>query len=208
MTQSLQAALDDPVVSGAASVTTAALYHTAMPDATDRKSIVRSTRSMLRDGTPVIIRPVRASDARYADAFFGWLSAETRYLRFMYQVKELSPEMLKSALAQDGLKRVSLVVEPLVQAEGDPPVIALGRYASTEDPSVCEVAITVGDNWQRRGAGRSVLKRLIALARRGGYAVMSATAFSANSKMIGLARAFGFDVREEAGGITTMRKTL
>ena len=130
-----------------------------------RKPIIRATRARLRDGTPVIVRPVRKEDARYADAFFQWLSEETRYLRFMYPVKELTPEILAGVLTQDGLKRVALVVEPAQPAAGDPtPAVAIGRYTPTEDPAVCEVAITVGDPWQGRGVGRAVLARLIALA--------------------------------------------
>src|SRR5450759_1838825 len=116
---------------------------------TARKPIIRATRARLRDGTPVIVRPVRQEDARYADAFFQWLSEETKYLRFMYPVKELTPEILAAVLAQDGLKRVALVVEPGRPAAGDPtPAVAIGRYVPTEDPAVCEVAITVGDPWQ------------------------------------------------------------
>ena len=170
--------------------------------------VIRATRCVLKDGTPAIVRPVHPDDARHAEDFFNWLSDETRYLRFMYQAKELTPEILRGALAQDGLKRVSLVVEPVTQAGGDPPAIALGRYAPTEQPDTCEVAITVGDRWQGRGAGRALVARLIALARRGGYRTMCATALSTNAKMVGLARSFAFEIREEAGGVTTMRRAL
>jgi acetyltransferase len=168
--------------------------------------IIRATRVTLRDGTRVIVRAVRKEDGRSADAFFNWLSEETRYLRFMYQAKELTPAMMRGALAQDELRRVSLVVEPIVQADGDPPAIALGRYAPTDDPFECEVAITVGDAWQRRGVGGVLLKRLIALAVRGGYRSMSASVLSVNAKMIGLARAFGFSITERSNGVTVMTK--
>jgi acetyltransferase len=176
---------------------------------TPRKPIIRATRARLRDGTPVILRPVRPEDARYADAFFQWLSEETKYMRFMYPVKELTPDILAGVLTQNGLKRVALVVEPAQQAAGDPtPAVAIGRYVSTEDPAVCEVAITVGDAWQGRGVGRTLLTRLITLAARGGYTVMSAVALTTNSKMVGLARSFGFEIHSEPGGMTTMRRTL
>ena len=174
-----------------------------------RQPIVRATRARLRDGTPVTVRPVRKEDARYADAFFKWLSDETKYLRFMYQVKELTPEILAGVLTQDGLRRVALVVEPSQLAPGDPtPAVAIGRYTPTEDPAVCEVAITVGDSWQGRGVGRAVLARLVTLAGRGGYSVMSAVALTTNSKMVGLARSFGFEIHSEPDGITSMHRAL
>jgi acetyltransferase len=174
-----------------------------------RRPVIRATEVRLRDGTSIVLRLVRPDDARYADAFFSWLSEETKYLRFMYQVKELTPEMLAGALAQDGLKRVVLVAEPTRQGSDEPtPAVAIGRYAPTPDPTECEVAITVGDSWQGRGVGRALLKRLIALAKRAGYRAMCATALTTNTKMIGLARAFGFEIRTEPAGVTTLRKTL
>lgn len=174
-----------------------------------RPPIIRPVRAQLRDGTPVLVRLVRAEDARYADAFFAWLSEETRYMRFMYPVKELTPDILAGVLTQDGFRRVALVVEPVQPVAGDPtPAIGIGRYVPTDDPAVCEVAITVGDPWQGRGVGRTVLTRLLVLAARGGYSVMSASALTANSKMVGLARSFGFEIHSEPGGLTTMRRTL
>ena len=155
------------------------------------------------------IRLVRPDDARHADAFFNWLSDETKYLRFMFPVKELTPDMLAGALAQDGLKRVALVAEPKQHGGDEPtPAVAIGRYAPTDDPEVCEVAITVGDPWQGRGVGKALLKRLTALAKRAGYRTMCATALTTNTKMIGLARAFGFEIHVESDGVTTMRNKL
>jgi acetyltransferase len=176
---------------------------------TARSPVIRSTRATLADGSRIVMRLVRPDDARYADAFFRWLSDETKYLRFMYAVKELSPDMVASALAQDGLKRVVLVAEPEQHPASDPtPAVAIGRYAPSPDPAACEVAITVGDPWQGRGVGRALLRRLIALAKRAGYRSMCATALTTNTKMIGLARAFGFEIHAEPAGVTTMRKSL
>ncbi len=174
-----------------------------------RTPTVRPVRGKLRDGTPVCVRLVRADDSRYADAFFAWLSDETRYMRFMYPVKALTPEILAGVFAQDGLRRVALVVEPLnVPADAPVPAVGIGRYAPTDDPAACEVAVTVADPWHGRGVGRVVLARLIELARRGGYREMMASAFTTNLKMIGLARSFGFAIHSEPGGITLMRKPL
>ena len=176
---------------------------------TPHPPIVRPVRARLRDGSPVVVRAVRSEDARYADAFFHWLSEETKYMRFMYPVKELTPQILAGVLTRDGLKRVALVVEPLQHGSDDPtPAVAIGRYVPTEHPGECEVAITVGDPWQGRGVGRAVLARLMTLAARGGYTVMSAVALTTNSKMVGLARSAGFEIHSEPGGLTEMRRPL
>src|SRR5258706_11290298 len=97
-----------------------------------RRQVVRAIRTRLRDGTEVAIRPVRTDDARHADAFFDWLSEETRYMRFMYQVNEATPEIVANVLAQDGLKRLALVVEPVQQVDENPtPAVAVGHYTPT-----------------------------------------------------------------------------
>jgi len=174
-----------------------------------RNPVVRAVVSRIRDGSRVRIRPVRKEDARHAEAFFQWLSEETKYLRFMYLAKELTPQILEGALTQEGLKRVSLVAEPLDPTGNDPtPAVAIGRYAPAPDERACEVAITVGDSWQGRGVGGALLRRLIALARRAGYREMCATALTTNTKMIGLARRVGFEIDIEPDGVTAMRLRL
>jgi acetyltransferase len=174
-----------------------------------RRPVVRAVVSRIRDGSQVRIRPVRKEDARHAEAFFQWLSEETKYLRFMYPVKELTPQILEGALTQDGLKRVVLVAEPLEPTGNDPtPAVAIGRYTPAPEEGACEVAITVGDTWQGRGVGGVLLRRLIALARRAGYREMNATALTTNRKMIGLARKVGFAIDFEPDGVTAMRLRL
>ena len=163
----------------------------------------------LADGTRVVIRPAHSDDARHADRFFSWLSQESKYLRFQYPVKELTPTMVAAALAQDGLRRVALIAELTHgQTDATASVIAIGRYAPTPKPDECEVAITVADPWQGNGIGRALLGWLIDAAKRGGYRSMGAIALTTNDRMIALARSFGFDVHVESEGVTTMRKAL
>src|SRR5690606_3427485 len=50
-------------------------------------------RLVLRDGTPLTIRPIRPKDAELEARFVAGLSERSRYLRFMYLLKELTPEM-------------------------------------------------------------------------------------------------------------------
>jgi acetyltransferase len=177
--------------------------------ATARRPAIRAVTAVIRDGSKVRIRAIRSDDARHADAFFQWLSEETKYLRFMYLVKELTPEIMAGVFTQEGLQRVVLVAEPADLVGDEPtPAVAIGRYAPSPDLAACEVAITVGDTWQGRGVGSALLRRLIVLARRAGYRKMLATALTANTKMTRLARAFGFDIDVEPDGVTAMTLRL
>ena len=175
----------------------------------NRRPVLRAVLARIRDGSQVRIRAVRAEDARYADAFFAWLSEETKYLRFGYTVKELTPQILQGALTQDGLNRVVLVAEPIDHVGSEPtPAVAIGRYAPSPDADACEVAITVGDTWQGRGVGAALLRRLVRLAQRAGYREMRAMALTTNTKMIALARRFGFAIDVEPDGVTSLRLPL
>src|SRR5690606_1215544 len=66
-------------------------------------------RYVLRDGTPLTIRPIRPEDARLEERFVAGLSERSRYLRFMYVLKELTPEMLSRFTQIDYDREMALI---------------------------------------------------------------------------------------------------
>ena len=48
----------------------------------------------LADGREVLIRPIRPEDAQMEQDFVRGLSEQSKYLRFMYAARELTPSML------------------------------------------------------------------------------------------------------------------
>ena len=64
---------------------------------------------LLRDGTSVVIRPIGPEDAHREQAFVRGLSPESRYLRFMNTLRELSPEMLERFTHPDPAREIALV---------------------------------------------------------------------------------------------------
>ena len=63
----------------------------------------------LRDGRPVRVRPIRPKDAEPELAFFGSLSARSRYHRFMQHLPELPPRMLARFTQLDYDRELALV---------------------------------------------------------------------------------------------------
>ena len=51
-------------------------------------------RMQLPDGTDIVIRPIRPEDAEMEQEFVRNLSKESRYMRFMQALRELTPDML------------------------------------------------------------------------------------------------------------------
>lgn len=114
----------------------------------------------LRDGTPGHVWPLLPTDrARLAEEFAD-LSTESRRRRFLAPVAELSDTMLDHLVDDvDGVDHVALVLFVEVGEAVEP--IAIGRmvrYAA--HPGCADVAVTVKDAWQGRGAATALLQVL------------------------------------------------
>jgi acetyltransferase len=64
---------------------------------------------MLGDGTPVTIRPIRPEDAAIERDFVNALSEQSKYLRFMYALKEITPAMLSRFTQIDYDREMALI---------------------------------------------------------------------------------------------------
>jgi RimJ/RimL family protein N-acetyltransferase len=124
--------------------------------------ITPSVGGCLRDGTPVRIRPLVAEDRSLLVAGFGRLSSRSRYSRFLRGVSEAQFERMLPVLL-DSIDQQSHVAVVL-HAEGRP--IGVGRLLRyVSDPTVADLAVTVADEWQGRGAGTLLARDLLARAR-------------------------------------------
>jgi acetyltransferase len=108
----------------------------------------------------VEIRPLRLQDADAFRAFVERLSPASRYERFQYVVKEVSPELLRLLVEADPRSHVALAA-----FEGDA-VVGEARYVRAGGGA--EFALAVADAWRRRGVGKRLLGELLAYAHRDG----------------------------------------
>jgi acetyltransferase len=148
---------------------------------------------VLRDGTRVLVRPMRPEDVELEMRFFEGLSERSRYQRFMQHLTQLSPRMLARFTQLDYDRELALVVVH------DGQFIAVGRYAPTADGETAEFALVVADAWQGRGLGRILLERLRQEAHKAGYKALYGHILQANREMLDLAQRLGF-VQESAEG--------
>jgi acetyltransferase len=147
----------------------------------------------LANGSRVTVRPVLPQDAELQSAFFHALSDEDRYFRFMTRFGKL-PEGLAERFADiDYRGHMALIAEIFI---GDvQTMIGEARYiVDACDPSACECAIAVADNWQRMGLARALLARLLSHAAASGIRRMVGDTICSNTAMIELARKTGFSV--------------
>lgn len=120
----------------------------------------RVTRKLV-DGTEITIRPISPADRDELRRGFQAMSPESRYLRFLGTIGELSEAMLDYLTKVDQDDHVALVAtvdSPDLKAERG---IGVARFIRLDDePDVAEAAITVVDDMQRRGVGTALAREL------------------------------------------------
>lgn len=157
----------------------------------------------LRDGTRVVIRPIRPEDRQIEKDFVHNLSDETRYFRFLNAIRELNDRILTRLTQIDYDKEMALIA--VVRENGREVEIGVARYIINPDGKSCEFAIVIADAWQHRGIGSRLMKNLIEAARKRGLEVMEGFVLSSNHKMLALMSALGFNA-ELAAGDPTLRR--
>lgn len=149
------------------------------------------------DGQTLAIRAIRPDDAALEAEFVRGLSPQSRRLRFMNALQELTPSQLERFTHVDPAREVALVA--LQDVAGQARQVAVARFVVDPGPRGCEFALAVADAWQRRGLGRHLLSRLIGIARRAGLETIRGVVLVDNAGMLALARRLGFEVVPLAG---------
>ena len=141
---------------------------------------------ILRDGTTLRLRPPRTQDAEGLVEFLNGLSEQSLYYRF-HGFPAVNQKLVAGFLEPDWDERGHLV------GEMDGRVIALASYVRLRDPTAAEVAFAVADAFQRRGIGTRLLEQLAGRAATVGIERFVAEVLAANSQMLHVFEAVGFE---------------
>ena len=155
------------------------------------------------DGSIVQIRPIESTDATLISEFVGSLSFETRYLRFMGTVKELSSQAIDRLTRVDHRREAALIA--VVNDDGADRIVGVARYAMNADDETCDFAIVVADNWQRRGLGSRLLTLLVDIASARGLKRIGGEVLAINRTMTAFVSAHGFSVTLSEGDPRSLR---
>ena len=118
----------------------------------------------LKDGTPIIVRPVAVSDRHLLEE--GWLrlSERSRYQRFFRVIERLRDEELDFFVNVDHDEH-----EAVGALTEDGTGLGIARYIRLAPHSpAAEVAIVVADDAQGKGVGRVLMEALAERARANG----------------------------------------
>ena len=153
------------------------------------------SRTRMKNGQEVLIRPIRPEDEPLIARFHESLSDQTVYLRYFHM------ETLSSRVAHERLLRkcfidyereIALVVEATDPASNARNILAVGRLTRDRDPHRGEVAILVTDRVQHLGLGTELLSRLVDIARHEKLELLVAHILVENTAMRALTQRFGF----------------
>jgi GNAT superfamily N-acetyltransferase len=148
-------------------------------------------------GETVTIRPIRLTDVAMESEFIHRLSPETRHFRFFGGVRELPPQELAQLCDVDVKHSMAFVAT--VRRDGREKEIGVSRYAPNSKCDVREIAVTVADEWQRKGLGASLMNQLIQTARVQGIKQLFSVDLSNDMAMSELANELGMSsVRDTA----------
>ncbi len=142
----------------------------------------------LRDGSQVRVRQGHRSDMELLQRGFEHLGPESRYRRFLSPVPELTEAMARFLTEVDHHDHEAFIALDVETGEG----IGVVRYVRiAERRDAAEFAVTVVDDWQRRGLGTLLLEVISARARAEGITTLTALILAYNRATMELLNSFG-----------------
>jgi acetyltransferase len=151
-------------------------------------------RSLLRDGTPVTVRPIRPEDESLMPAFHATLSERSVLYRY-FQATSLQDRILHERLRRTcfiDYDREMALVAIVRMADGTRAVAGVIRMQKSYFTSRARFTIIVSDDWQHRGIGSKLVQKLVDVARAEGISLLRAAYLPENVEMKTLCEKHGF----------------
>jgi acetyltransferase len=151
--------------------------------------------ALTRDGVAYRIRPIKNDDIERERAFIRGLSEESRYYRLMECVNDPPAKLVEQLVHVDGRRSMAFVA--VTGERNAERFIGVARYAADDSSGACEFAVSVGDDWQSRGVGTTLMRLLFDHAKAAGFKRIYGTILADNARMIKLARWLGMQTERD-----------
>ena len=163
-------------------------------------------KSKLRDGTDILLRPIKPEDESLWLEMLGSCSKESIYHRFRYDFHFNSHEVATQFCYIDYDREMGIVAE--IEFEGRKRLIGVGRLIADPDVVSAEYAVLVPDDWQHNELGYILTSYCMEIATNAGIKVVSAETTSDNKAMISVFRKLNFKVHFNDDTTVTVFKDL
>jgi acyl-CoA hydrolase/GNAT superfamily N-acetyltransferase len=143
---------------------------------------IEETREI--DGEVVTIRPVKPVDQRRIQEHFYNLDKKDVISRFFHDKSSFVRDEMEELSQIDYIKNLTLVA--IVGEFGFGRVVAVGEYLLDAEDNNAEIAFSVSRDFQGKGIGKILIKKLAEAARENGISGMHAYTSSRNKPMVKL----------------------
>lgn len=155
-------------------------------------------RRRLRDGTEVLLRPIRPEDEPRWLEMLGSCSRESIYNRFRFFFNWSTHEVATRYCYIDYDREMAVVSE--ITENGEKRLTGVGRLVADPDLETAEYAVLVTDRWQNRGLGGLLTDFCMDIARDWGMKMVYAQTTTDNPRMVHLFENRDFKVDHSVGG--------
>ncbi len=153
---------------------------------------------LLRDGSKILLRPIRREDAERWLAFVSRLSPDTKYLPLRGMVREIGPDAAARYCAVDYINTFAFVAEVLKERRKE--IVAIGRYYRLPNRYSAEADFIVDDAYRGKGIATQLIKWLANVARDSGITTLEGDVPSENEEMMSVLRDYGFHLTSKLKG--------
>ncbi|MFB9262370.1 bifunctional acetate--CoA ligase family protein/GNAT family N-acetyltransferase [Bradyrhizobium erythrophlei] len=147
----------------------------------------------LRDGSRVLVRPMRPDDEPAVHRFFARVTAEDLRLRFFHAMKEFTHAFIARLTQLDYARAMAFVA--LDPATGE--MMGAVRLHSDSLYESAEYAILLQSDLKGKGLGWALMQLLIHYARSEGLKRLAGQVLAENTTMLGMCRDLGFTVTQD-----------
>jgi RimJ/RimL family protein N-acetyltransferase len=173
-------------------------------DGSVNDSTVNELHCSLRDGTPVLIRRLVASDAALYPDFLGDVTPEDLRLRFFSSMREVNHAVLEKLIHYDPAHAMAFIAVD-GRSRKILGVVRLHDYPKGEN---AEFAILVRSRLKGHGVGWLLMKRMIEFSRRKGLKTVQGQVLAENTTMLTMCAELGFHIADDSDGPGVKTVTL
>ena len=147
----------------------------------------------LKDGREVFIRPILTTDRELIMDLFNRITPRSLYQRFLRNFDALPEDMLHHFININ--YETDFALAAVIEEDCRDAIIAVGRYAYDPHEDSTDLALAVRDDWQNLGLGKSLLTRIIAIAKEHGISNFGSMMDTRNTIMEKILKDLGYEVR-------------
>jgi len=159
---------------------------------------VRLEETLKVDGEEITIRPSKPVDERRIQEHYYSLDKDDVFSRFFHEKTSFGRTDVETKSKIDYVKDLTLVA--VVGEFGFGRVVAVGESMLLMDNNMAEVAFSVNRQYQNKGLGRRILRKLADAARENGISGLIAYTAPRNQAMIRLFKTLPYKVRTSYDG--------